>query len=165
MPYCKYCGSVVDSDAIFCSECGKRIAVPVAQKKEAPQKKDTPQEPQRVETAIVRGETINAEDVLRPDPKKTEAYMQRVARYRMSMTMLNQFYNQKEEWDEYDLQMWAEMEEVMRKKYEISEISLFRFLKPERVEKTEPQPERRRNKSYNKKDTEYWSKFEKKQPE
>ena len=25
MPYCKYCGSVVDSDAIFCSECGKRF--------------------------------------------------------------------------------------------------------------------------------------------
>ena len=78
------------------------------------------------------------------------------------MAMLNQFYNQKEEWDEYDLQMWTEMEEVMRKKYEISEISLFRLLKPERIEKTEPQKERRRNKSYNKKDTEYWSKFEKK---
>lgn len=162
MPYCKYCGSAVDSDAIFCTECGKRIAAPVAQKKEAPQKKDAPQEPQRVETAVVRGETINAEDVLRPDPQKTAAYMQRVARYRMAMLMLNQFYNQKEEWDKYDLEMWAEMEEVMRKKYEISEISIFRVLQPERKEKVEPQPQRRRNRTYTKKNKEYWEKLEKK---
>lgn len=165
MPYCKYCGSAVDSDAIFCTECGKRIAAPVAQKKEATQKKDIPQESQRVEPAVVCGETINAEDVLRPDPQKTEAYMQRVARYRMAMLMLNQFYNQKKEWTDYDLEMWAELEEVMRKKYEISEISLFRFLKPERREPVQPQPERRRNKSYNKKNTEYWQKFDKKKEE
>ena len=81
------------------------------------------------------------------------------------MTVLNQLYNQKEEWTDYDLELWAEMEEVMRKKYEISEISLFRFLKPERREPVLPQPERRRNRSYNKKNTEYWEKFEKKPKE
>lgn len=159
MPYCKYCGSVVDSDAIFCSECGKRIAA------KAPQAKEVAKEPERVETTTARGGTINAEDVLRSDPERVQAYMERVARYRMSMAMLNQFYNQKEGWDEYDLQMWAEMEEVMRKKYEISEISIFRLLQPERKEKVEPQPERRRNRSYNKKNTEYWEKFEKKKSE
>ena len=159
MPYCKYCGSVVDSDAIFCSECGKRIAA------KAPQAKEVAKEPEREETTTARGGTINAEDVLRSDPERVQAYMDRVARYRMSMAMLNQFYNQKEEWDEYDLQMWAEMEEVMRKKYEISEISIFRLLQPERKEKVEPQPERRRNRSYNKKNTEYWEKFEKKKSE
>ena len=161
MPYCKYCGSVVDSDAIFCSECGKRIAA------KALQAKEVAKEPEGVEATTVRGGTINAEDVLRPDPERVQAYMDRVARYRMSMTMLNQFYNQKEEWDEYDLQMWTEMEEVMRKKYEISEISIFRYMKPERIEKplVEQQPKRRRNKSYNKKDTEYWEKFEKKNEE
>ena len=65
----------------------------------------------------------------------------------------------------YDLEMWAEMEEVMRKKYEISEISLFRLLKPERRRPAQPQPERRRNKSYNKKNAEYWEKFDKKKTE
>ena len=88
--------------------------------------------------------------------------MERVARYRMSMTMFNQIFNQKEEWDEYDYVMWAEMEEVMRKKYDIPEISIYRFLKPERREPVQPPVERRRNRSYNKKNAEYWQQFEKK---
>lgn len=156
MPYCKYCGSEVDSDSVFCSSCGKRIAVPKLKTT------TVPQEPKTDAPVTVRGENIRPEDVLRPDPERVQAYMDRVARYRMSMTMLNQFYNQKDEWDEYDYVMWAEMEEVMRKKYDIPEISIYRFLKPERREQVEPPVERRRNRSYNKKNTEYWQQFEKK---
>lgn len=55
--------------------------------------------------------------------------MDRVTKYRMSMTMLNQFYNTLDEWSDYDLEMWAEMETVMRKKYDIPEISIFLFFK------------------------------------
>ena len=25
MPYCKYCGSAIDGDSVFCSSCGKRV--------------------------------------------------------------------------------------------------------------------------------------------
>ena len=25
MPYCKYCGSAIDADSVFCSSCGKRL--------------------------------------------------------------------------------------------------------------------------------------------
>ena len=56
--------------------------------------------------------------------------------------------------------MWAEMEAVMRKKYDIPEISIYRFLKPERREQIKPQD--RHNRPYTKKDTEYWAKFERK---
>ena len=66
-------------------------------------------EPERVEATTVRGGTINAEDVLRSDPERVQAYMDRVARYRMSMAMLNQFYNQKEEWDESRLVKFGTM--------------------------------------------------------
>ena len=161
MPYCKYCGSVVDSDAVFCTECGKRIGAT------APPVKKAPKEEPIEEVVTVRGGTIAAEDVLKPDLEKTQEYMARVTRYRMAMIMLNQCYNEIEEWTDYDLEMWAEMEEVMRKKYELPEISIFRYMKPERIEKpqVEQQSKRRRNKSYNKKDTEYWEKFEKKKSE
>lgn len=156
MPYCKYCGSQIDSDAIFCTQCGKQVVAQVPQVQKAPTKE------QKTDPVNVRGGTIAAEDVLKPDPERVRAYMDRVAKYRTAMVLLNQFYNKKEEWDDYDLVMWAEMEEVMRKKYEISENSIFRLLKPARREPVQPQPERRRNKSYNKKNTEYWEKFEKK---
>ena len=53
----------------------------------------------------------------------------------------------------------ADSEEVMRKKYEISEISIFRLLQPERKENVEPQPQRRRNRTYTKKNKEYWEKL------
>ena len=52
------------------------------------------------------------------------------------------------------------MEAVMRKKYDIPEISIYRFLKPERREQIKPQD--RHNRPYTKKDTEYWAKFERK---
>lgn len=159
MPYCKYCGSQNDNDAIFCTQCGKRIAAQVPQVQKAPTKE------QKIDPVTVRGGTMAAEDVLKPDTERVRAYMGRVAKYRTAMVLMNQFYNKKEEWDDYDLVMWAEMEEVMRKKYDISEISLFRFLKPERREPVQQQPERRRNKSYNKKNTEYWEKLEKKKSE
>ena len=25
MPYCKYCGSAIDADSVFCSSCGRRL--------------------------------------------------------------------------------------------------------------------------------------------
>jgi len=161
MPYCKYCGSVIDSDAVFCTECGKRIIA------ESPLVQEVHTVEPKEEVVTVRGGTIAVEDVLKPDLEKTQEYMARVTKYRMAMIMLNQCYNEKEEWTDYDLEMWTELEEVMRKKYELPEISIFRYMKPERIEKpqVEQQPKRRRNRSYNKKDTEYWQKFEKKKEE
>jgi len=159
VPYCKYCGSRIDSDAIFCTQCGKKVVAQV------PQLQKAVTENQKIDPVNVHGDMIAAEDVMKPDLEKTRAYMDRVAKYRTAMTVLNQFYNTKELWTDYDLEMWAEMEEVMRKKYEISEISLFRLLKPERRRPAQPQPERRRNKSYNKKNAEYWEKFDKKKTE
>lgn len=153
MPYCKYCGSAVDSDAVFCVECGKRIKeIPV------PVQSVHPAEQEVIVT--VRGDTIPAEELMHTDTEKVKAYMDRVTKYRMSMAMLNQFYNTLDEWSDYDLEMWAEMEAVMRKKYDIPEISIYRFLKPERREPLTA--ERRRNRSYTKKDSEYWSQFERK---
>lgn len=153
MPYCKYCGSAVDSDAVFCVECGKRIKeIPV------PVQSVHPAEQEVIVT--VRGDTIPTEELIHTDPEKVKAYMDRVTKYRISMTMLNQFYNTLDGWSDYDLEMWAEMEAVMRKKYDIPEISIYRFLKPERREPLTT--ERRRNRSYTKKDSEYWSQFERK---
>ena len=156
MPYCKYCGSAVDSDAVFCSSCGKQLASKASPAPAAPR------EPQPPAPVTKRGDVIPAEDLMKPDPEKVQAYMKKVTGYVMAMSMLNQFYNTLDEWSDYDLEMWAEMEEVMRKKYELPEISLYRRLKPERYEKKEPQPERRRNRTYTKRNTEYWQKYEKK---
>lgn len=153
MPYCKYCGNAVDSDAVFCVECGKRI-----KKLSAPVQSITPAK-QEV-TVTVRGDTIPAEELMHTDPEKVNEYMDRVTKYRMSMTMLNQFYNTLDEWSDYDLEMWDEMEAVMRKKYDIPEISIYRFLKPDRREQLKPPAPH--NRSYTKKDTEYWAKFERK---
>ena len=84
MPYCKYCGSVVDSDAVFCTECGKRIIA------EAPPVQEVHTVESKEEVITVRGGTIAADDVLKPDLEKTQEYMARVTRYRMAMIMLNQ---------------------------------------------------------------------------
>lgn len=153
MPYCKYYGSAVDSDAVFCVECGKRIkGNPAPVQSTSPAKQEV--------TTTVRGDSIPAEELMHTDPEKVNEYMDRVTKYRMTMTMLNQFYNTLDEWSDYDLEMWAEMETVMRKKYDIPEISIYRFLKPERREQLKPPA--RHNRSYTKKDTEYWAKFERK---
>ena len=156
MPYCKYCGSAVDSDAIFCSKCGKRLVTKV------PPAPVVAPDPQPAEPITKRGDVILAEDLMKPDPEKVQAYMKKVTGYIMAMSMLNQCYNTLDEWSDYDLEMWAEMEEVMRKKYELPEISIYRRLKPERYEKKEPQPERRRNRTYTKRNAEYWQQFERK---
>ena len=153
MTYCKYCGSAVDSDAVFCVECGKRI-------KEIPVPVQSAHSPEQEAIITVRGDTIPAEELMHTDPEKVKAYMDRVTKYRMSMAMLNQFYNTLDEWSDYDLEMWDEMETVMRRKYDIPEISIYRFLKPERREQITPQD--RHNRPYAKKDTEYWAKFERK---
>ena len=153
--YCKYCGSIVDSDAVFCTECGKRIIV------KAPQVQEEEQE-QRVDAVTVRAGTIAAEDVQKVDEDRVNAYMRRVTRYRIFMCMLNQYYNKKEDWTENDLLAWSGIEEAMLKRCELPEISIFRIKEPTRLEPTQPQPERRRNRSYNKKNTEYWEQFEKK---
>ena len=161
MPYCKYCGSVVDSDAVFCTECGKHIGTTMPRVKEEKQEEYQ----QRVDAVTVRDGTIAAEDVNKVDEDRVNAYMQRVTRYRIFMCLLNQYYNKKEEWTERDLKAWAGIEEMMLKRCEIPEISIYRIKAPTRLEPTQTQPERRRNRSYNKKDTEYWQKFEKKKEE
>ena len=158
MPYCKYCGSIVDSDAVFCTECGKRIGATVPSVKEEKQEEYR----QQVDAVTVRGGTIAAEDVNKVDEDRVNAYMQRVTRYRIFMHMLNQYFNKKEEWTEIDLKSWAGIEEMMLKRCELPEISIFRIMEPTRLQPSQPQPERRRNKSYNKKISVYWSKFEKK---
>ena len=161
MPYCKYCGSVVDSDAVFCTECGKRIGATVPPVKEEKQE----EYPQRVDAVTVQGGTIAAEDVNKVDEDRVNAYMQRVTRYRVFMCMLNQYYNKKEEWTERDLTSWAGIEELMLKRCELPEISIFRIKEPTRLQPSQTQPEKRRNRSYNKKNTEDWEKLEKKKSE
>ena len=143
MPYCKYCGSAVDSDAVFCAECGKRI-----KETKSPAPVDHPAEREAITT--MHGGTISAEEIMHSDPEKLQAYMDNVVKYRTAMTMLNEFYNTLDEWTEYDFVMWDD----------IPEISIYRFLKPERREQVVQ--ERRKNRSYTKKNSAYWAQFEKK---
>lgn len=153
MPYCKYCGSAVDSDAVFCAKCGKRI-----KETKSPAPVEHPAEREAITT--MHGGTISAEEIMHSDPEKLQAYMDNVVKYRTAMTMLNEFYNTLDEWTEHDFVMWDEAEAAMRKKYDIPEISIYRFLKPERREQVVQ--ERRKNRSYTKKGPAYWAQFEKK---
>lgn len=156
MPYCKYCGSAVDSDAVFCSACGKRIkAASPTTEVVLPEKQTSP-------PVTIRGEAISVEKVMQPDPDRVQEYMSRVTNYILAMSLLNEVYNRKDEWTDYDMELWAESEEAMRTKYNIPEISIYRQLKPERREKVQTEAPRRRNKSYTKRNTEYWAQFEKK---
>lgn len=68
MPYCKYCGSAVDSDAVFCTECGKQI------KTQAPQVQAKQLEEQAAAPVTVHGGTIAAEDVLKLDLYRVNKY-------------------------------------------------------------------------------------------
>lgn len=55
MPYCKYCGSADDGDAVFCVECGKRI-------KEIPVPVQSAYPPEQEAIITVRGDTIPAKN-------------------------------------------------------------------------------------------------------
>ena len=50
MPCCKYCGSAIDADSVFCSSCGKRL------------KKNNQSEPEQ--TSFEEPETVRSEDRL-----------------------------------------------------------------------------------------------------
>lgn len=154
MPYCKYCGSAVDSDAIFCAECGKKIV------NSEPVKKEMPTEVSNPHNELIRGGTFTAEQ-LQPQYKAAQIkeYMGRVERYRRAMVIMNEFYNRQAVWSEYDLKLWLDMEATMRKKYDIPENSIYRMTEPVRYES--PTGEQRQFRSYEKKNIEYWQKFEK----
>lgn len=154
MPYCKYCGSAIDCDAIFCTECGKKLVNTAPVKKEVPPKVSNPQ------NELIRGGAFTAEQLL-PQYKaeQIKEYMGRVERYRRAMVIMNEFYNRQADWSEYDLKLWLDMEATMRKKYDIPENSIYRMIEPTRYEK--PAEKHRQFRSYEKKNPEYWQKFEK----
>lgn len=83
MPYCKYCGSAVDRDAVFCAECGKRLAP------KAPPAPAAPRDTSTVEPVTKRGEAMTIEELMKPNPEKVQAYMERVTGYTLAMTVLN----------------------------------------------------------------------------
>lgn len=162
VPFCKYCGSAHDADAIFCTECGKQISP-----KTAPPTKSVVEVPLSVETE----DTIRVEDGERPylpgDPITPEmkarviAYNERVAQYTLSLTVFKQLF--RENPDLFGEEEWKQAEAMLAEKYGLSDLSLYRQKELpdfEAERKAAPAPHRRNN-SYTKRKTEYWSQFDK----
>ena len=161
MPYCKYCGSEHDADAVFCTECGKPIL------KKAVVAEKTVQE---VPVAAKTEEIIRVEDGERPylpgDPitpemeAEMQAYRAKVAQYRLSLTVFKQLF--RDHPDLFGEEEWRLAESALAEKYGLSDISIFRQreLPDFAAEREGAAPTHRRNATYTKRDTEYWSQFD-----
>lgn len=170
MPFCKYCGTAHDSDAVFCTECGRQIVKKKTQPKKAAQPKA---EIHEVPLAVEADEIIRVDDAPRPyipgDPippemhERTQKYMFNVGLYLTSLNVFKKLFRDSP--DLFGAEEWKQMEEVLAEKYGLSDLSLFRVkeLPDFEAEKAQTQPTtQRRNSKYTKRDTEYWSKFDKK---
>lgn len=162
MPFCKYCGSAYDADAVFCTECGKPIS-----KKTAPPKKSIAEAPWIAKPE----EIIRVEDGERPylpgDPitpemqARLDAYQARVTQYTISLSVIKQLFRKHP--DLFGEEEWKKTEAALAEKYELPDISIFRqkeFPNFE-AEQTAAPSTHRRNGSYTKRKTEYWSQFDK----
>lgn len=166
MPFCKYCGSAHDADAVFCTECGKPIS-----KKTAPPAKSIVEVPQAAEPE----EIIRVEDGEQPylpgDPIPPEmearinAHREKVAQYTLSLAVFMQLWRDRP--DLFGEEEWKKAEAVLAEKYGLPDNSIFRqreFPDFETERKATPAP-RRKNNSYTKRNTEYWSRFDKTEDE
>ena len=162
MPFCKYCGSDHDADTVFCTECGKPIVKKAAVAAKAVQE---------VPVAAKTEEIIRVEDGERPylpgDPitpemeAEMQAYQARVAQYTISLTIFKQlFRNHPDLFGEED---WRLAESALAEKYGLSDISIFRQKEPPdfAAEQNTSTPTHRRNATYTKRKTDYWSQFDK----
>jgi hypothetical protein len=161
MPFCKYCGSEHDEDAEFCTECGK----PIVKKAAAPEK--TVQE---VPLATKTEEIVRIVDAERPylpgDPitpemeEEMQAYQAKVAQYTLSLTVFKQLFRKHP--DLFGEEEWRLTESALAEKYGLSDISIFRQkeLPDFAAEQNASKPAPRRNATYTKRDTEYWSQFD-----
>ena len=62
--FCKYCGAELESDAIFCTSCGKRIEAPAAEKAES-------HEQEAADTTAQQPQQARPEDAQRQEPQKS----------------------------------------------------------------------------------------------
>ena len=161
MPFCKYCGSEHDDDALFCTECGKQIV-----RNAAPTEKTIREVPQVTKNE----EIIRVDDGERPylpgDPitpemeDEMQAYRDKVAQYTLSLAVFKQLF--RDHPDLFGEEEWRLTESTLAKKYGLSDISIFRQkeLPDFAAEEIPSKPAPRRNATYTKRDTVYWSQFE-----
>ena len=152
MPYCKYCGAPHDDDAAFCTECGKPIT------------RKAPPVPETVEVTHVDGgeRPYIPGDPIPPEmEKQVKESWSKVQSYTLSIALLKQLFRTNP--GVFDEEDWKKAEAALAEKYGLTEISIFRQRETPDFEPEEKptQPQHRRNKSYTKRDTEYWAKFEK----
>ena len=170
MPFCKYCGATHDADAVFCTDCGKEIVKRKTQSKQAVQFKA---EVHEVPLTAESDEMIRVDDGSRPyipgDPitpemhERTQKYMYNVGLYLTSLNVFKRLFRDSPEF--FGEEEWALMETMLAEKYGLSDLSLFREkeLPDFAAEQLQSQPAtQKRNAKYTKRNTEYWSKFDKK---
>ena len=166
MPFCKYCGSAHDADAVFCTECGKPIS-----KKTAPPEKNIVEVPLTSEAE----EIIHVDDGERPylpgDPitpemkARMDAYQEKVMQYTISLSVFKQLWRDRP--DLFGEEEWKKAEAVLAEKYGLPDNSIYRqreFPDFEAERKAVATP-RRKNSSYTKRDAKYWSQFDKTEDE
>lgn len=165
MPFCKYCGASQDADALFCTECGKQIA------KRTDSDVGTNRTPDHPNTPIVKAEakmeTVAREDILPGGPiseekkERLRAYYTRVENYLFSLNVVKGLFRQYPE--SFGEEEWTRVEALIAEEYGISEISLYReFTLPDftKEQASKPAEPVRRNRTYTKRNTEYWAKFD-----
>lgn len=158
MPFCKYCGAPHDADAIFCTECGNKIKTATKQEQKEPLIEPTETVEQASENQIyLPGDPITPEM-----NERIIEYKKRVFKFNLSLTCFKKLF--KENPESFGQNEWELIEDLLAKKYGISDISVYRQKKlPNLDEEVIPvtYSPSKKHKSYNKKDTEYWSKFKK----
>lgn len=125
VPFCKYCGSAHDADAVFCTECGKQISTKIT-----PPTKGVVEIPLAVESEdIIRVENRERPylpgDPITPEMKaRIVEYRERVAQYTLSITVFKQLF--KENPDLFGEEEWKQAETLLAENYGLSDLSLYR---------------------------------------
>lgn len=89
-----------------------------------------------------------------------QAYRARVAQYTISLTVFKQLFRERP--DLFGEEEWRLTESALAEKYGLSDISIFRQreLPDFAAEQNTSNPSHRRNATYTKRNSEYWSQFD-----
>lgn len=168
MPFCKYCGAKNDSDANFCTECGKKIKVHTPPKVTKTEQMQSPAVTGKSNTtpANIQQTPAHSEIILRHWTEDEErAFNERRMNYVISMNVFTTALKRQnsETSNDIDLDIWHIIEKTLAEKYGFGDNSIFRYESPSALFGDSSAPVRQTthgsSRTYNKKNKEYWSQF------
>ena len=122
MPYCKYCGAEQDADALFCTECGKRL------KRDAPQR--VTEKAESITNSVSIEEKLGLVDSAEREERIKDFYDRRM-NYVLALSAFKTVVKRNP--GRFEKQSWFLIESALAEKYNFPEDSILRMDFPEEL--------------------------------